>query len=156
MSCERIYDIIYCIFFFFTNSIPRVCNIIKAYATTSVFIFFIIRKLVSTRPSIFFDYIVIPRTVKIGIYFYDFSVAFVPLLHKSTSAINNSVINTNLFDVQQKLLLRGFFFIHHKIPRKIMSASEINKSIEVHLLSKLIDCLQPKKLVSLYLFLKYV
>jgi len=42
---------------------------------------------------------------------------------------------------------QDFFFTLHKIPRKMMSASEINKSIDVHLLSKLIDCLQPKKLV---------
>lgn len=77
-------------------------------------------------------YIVIPRTVKIGIYFYNFSLALI-VLHKSASTINNSVINTNLFDVQQKLLLLCFFFALHKIPRKMMSAFEINKSIDIYL-----------------------
>lgn len=45
-----------------------------------------------------------------------------------TTIINNSVINTKLFDVQQKLLLLVFSstFTLHQIPRKMMSAFEIN------------------------------
>lgn len=49
-----------------------------------------------------------------------------------STVINNSVINTVLFDVRQKLLILYGIIFSRIIPGKITSAFEINKSIDVH------------------------